>query len=95
VERDLILEVEQWVEEHYDATCQRALLPAAVGGTMGGPSGSSPPRHAQSSANLLVGFDESGLGKGSGGASRRFAGGRAAAMVPLISKFGGHEMAAA
>lgn len=96
VERDLILEVEQWVEEYYDATCHASIVAGRREwhhGVLGIVAARVMRRHHR--PTLLVGFDESGLGKGSGrsiegvslvDALRQCAG--------HLEKFGGHEMAA-
>ena len=96
VERDLILEVEQWVEEHYDATSHASIVAGRREwhhGVLGIVAARVMRRHHR--PTLLVGFDESGLGKGSG---------RSIEGVSLVDalrqcachleKFGGHEMAA-
>ncbi len=96
VERELILEVEQWVEEHYDAASHASIVAGRREwhhGVLGIVAARIMRRHHR--PTLLVGFDEGGLGKGSGRsiegvslveALRQCAG--------HLEKFGGHEMAA-
>ncbi|HEY5779573.1 MAG TPA: single-stranded-DNA-specific exonuclease RecJ [Terrimicrobiaceae bacterium] len=96
VERELIREVDQWVEEHYDAAIHASIVAGRREwhhGVLGIVAARIMRRHHR--PTLLVGFDDGGLGKGSGrsieglslvDALRQCAG--------HLEKFGGHEMAA-
>ena len=96
VERELIREVDQWVEEYYDAAIHASIVAGRREwhhGVLGIVAARIMRRHHR--PTLLVGFDDGGLGKGSGrsieglslvDALRQCAG--------HLEKFGGHEMAA-
>ena len=67
VERELILEVERWVEEYYDAASHASIVAGRREwhhGVLGIVAARIMRRHHR--PTLLVGFDEGGLGKGSG-----------------------------
>ena len=96
IERSLIVEVERWVEAHYDAASHASIVAGRREwhhGVLGIVAARVTRRHHR--PTLLVGFDGDGLGKGSGRsieglslveALRECAG--------HLEKFGGHEMAA-
>jgi len=96
VERSLILEVESWVAEHYDAERDVCIVAGQRDwhhGVLGIVAARIMRRHHR--PTLLVGFDEEGLGKGSGRSIEGIS------LVEALSqcsehldKFGGHEMAA-
>ena len=96
VERDLILEVEQWVEEHYDATSHASIVAGRREwhhGVLGIVAARVMRRHHR--PTLLVGFDERGLGKGSGRSIEGLSLVEALRQCAChLEKFGGHEMAA-
>ena len=96
VERDLILEVERWVEEHYDATSHASIVAGRREwhhGVLGIVAARIMRKHHR--PTLLVGFDESGLGKGSGRSIEGLSLVDALRQCAChLEKFGGHEMAA-
>jgi single-stranded-DNA-specific exonuclease len=96
VERDLILEVEQWVEEHYDAGSHASIVAGHREwhhGVLGIVAARVMRRHHR--PTLLVGFDESGVGKGSGRSIEGLSLVDALRQCAChLEKFGGHEMAA-
>jgi single-stranded-DNA-specific exonuclease len=96
VERALITEVEQWVQQYYDASNHASIVagrPEWHHGVLGIVAARIMRQYHR--PTLLVGFSEGGLGKGSG---------RSIEGVSLVEalrqcachleKFGGHEMAA-
>ena len=96
VERALIADVERWVERYYDPLNHASIVAGRAEwhhGVLGIVAARIMQRHHR--PTLLVGFDESGLGKGSG---------RSIEGLSLVDtlrqcachleKFGGHEMAA-
>ncbi|HEY5704891.1 MAG TPA: single-stranded-DNA-specific exonuclease RecJ [Terrimicrobiaceae bacterium] len=96
VEKMLITEVEQWVEQHYDASNHTSIVAGRREwhhGVLGIVAARIMRRHHR--PTLLVGFDEGGLGKGSG---RSIEGlslvGALQQCACHLEKFGGHEMAA-
>jgi single-stranded-DNA-specific exonuclease len=96
VERELIHAVEQWVEEHYDAGSHTSIVAGRREwhhGVLGIVAARIMRRHHR--PTLLVGFDEGGLGKGSGRSIEGLS--LVEALRPCachLEKFGGHEMAA-
>jgi single-stranded-DNA-specific exonuclease len=96
VERELIREVEQWVEEHYDASSHTSIVAGRREwhhGVLGIVAARIMRRHYR--PTLLVGFDDGGLGKGSGRSIEGLS--LVEALRPCachLEKFGGHEMAA-
>jgi single-stranded-DNA-specific exonuclease len=96
VERDLILEVEQWIEEYYDATSHASIVAGRREwhhGVLGIVAARIMRKHHR--PTLLVGFDESGLGKGSGRSIEGLSLVDALRQCAShLEKFGGHEMAA-
>lgn len=96
VEKSLIQEVETWVAEHYDAERDVCIVAGQRDwhhGVLGIVAARIMRRHHR--PTLLVGFDEEGLGKGSGRSIEGIS------LVEALSqcsehldKFGGHEMAA-
>ena len=96
VERALITEVEQWVEEHYDATSHASIVAGRREwhhGVLGIVAARVMRRHHR--PTLLVGFDDEGLGKGSGRSIEGLSLVEALRQCAChLEKFGGHEMAA-
>jgi single-stranded-DNA-specific exonuclease len=96
VERDLIQEVERWVEEHYDAGSHASIVAGRREwhhGVLGIVAARIMRRHHR--PTLLVGFDEGGLGKGSGRSIEGLSLVEALRQCAChLEKFGGHEMAA-
>lgn len=96
VERLLVLEVEKWVEENFAAERDASIVAGMRDwhhGVLGIVAARVMRRHHR--PTLLVGFDEGGLGKGSGRSIEGFS------LVETLErcaghleKFGGHEMAA-
>lgn len=96
VERAVALEVERWVEAHFDATRHASIVAGARDwhqGVLGIVASRISRRHHRPA--LIIGFDETGHGKGSGrsieGLSLVDALRRCEAH---LGNFGGHEMAA-
>lgn len=96
VERLLAQEVEKWVEQHFEAKRDASIVAGRRDwhhGVLGIVAARVMRRHHR--PTLLVGFDEEGLGKGSGRSIEGFSLvqtlGRCAGH---LEKFGGHEMAA-
>jgi single-stranded-DNA-specific exonuclease len=96
VERALILEVEQWVEEYYDAGSHTSIVAGRREwhhGVLGIVAARIMRRHHR--PTLLVGFDDAGLGKGSGRSIEGLSLVEALRQCAShLEKFGGHEMAA-
>ena len=96
VERDLIQEVERWVEQHYDAGSHASIVAGRREwhhGVLGIVAARIMRRHHR--PTLLVGFDEGGLGKGSGRSIEGLSLVEALRQCAChLEKFGGHEMAA-
>ena len=96
VERALIVDVEQWVEEHYDPLSHASIVAGRAEwhhGVLGIVAARVMQRHHR--PTLLVGFDESGLGKGSGRSIEGLSLVDALRQCAChLEKFGGHEMAA-
>jgi single-stranded-DNA-specific exonuclease len=96
VEKELIQEVEQWVEEHYDATSHTSIVAGRREwhhGVLGIVAARIMRRHHR--PTLLVGFDGDGLGKGSGRSIEGLSLVEALRDCAChLEKFGGHEMAA-
>jgi single-stranded-DNA-specific exonuclease len=96
VERDLIQEVELWIEEHYDAASHASIVAGHREwhhGVLGIVAARVMRRHHR--PTLLVGFDEGGLGKGSGRSIEGLSLVEALRQCAChLEKFGGHEMAA-
>ncbi len=96
VERELIQEVEQWVEEYYDAGSHTSIVAGRRQwhhGVLGIVAAHIMRRHHR--PTLLVGFDEGGLGKGSGRSIEGLSLVEALRQCAChLEKFGGHEMAA-
>jgi single-stranded-DNA-specific exonuclease len=96
VERELILEVEQWVEAHYDPASHASIVAGRREwhhGVLGIVAARIMRRHHR--PTLLVGFDEGGLGKGSGRSIEGLSLVDALRQCAChLEKFGGHEMAA-
>lgn len=96
VERLLIQEVDQWVENHFDAVRDASIVAGCRDwhhGVLGIVAARVMRRHHR--PTVLVGFDADGLGKGSGRSIDGFS------LVETLSrcsehleKYGGHEMAA-
>jgi len=96
VERGVVRDVEQWVEENFSAERDTSIIAGRREwhvGVLGIVASKLMRRHHR--PTLLVGFDDSGIGKGSG---RSIEGLSLTAMLKECSqhleKFGGHEMAA-
>jgi single-stranded-DNA-specific exonuclease len=96
VERALITEVEQWVEEYYDAKSHASIVAGRREwhhGVLGIVAARIMRRHHR--PTLLVGFDDEGLGKGSGRSIEGLSLVEALRQCAChLEKFGGHEMAA-
>jgi single-stranded-DNA-specific exonuclease len=96
VERALVTEVEQWVEEYYDATSHASIVAGRREwhhGVLGIVAARIMRRHHR--PTLLVGFDDDGLGKGSGRSIEGLSLVEALQQCAShLEKFGGHEMAA-
>ncbi len=96
VERALITEVEQWVEQHYDETSHASIVAGRREwhhGVLGIVAARVMRRHHR--PTLLVGFDDEGLGKGSGRSIEGLSLVEALRQCAChLEKFGGHEMAA-
>lgn len=96
VERHLAEEVENWVNKHYDSARDASIVAGQKDwhhGVLGIVAARVMRRHHR--PTVLVGFDEAGLGKGSGRSIEGFS------LVETLGqcaqhleKFGGHEMAA-
>lgn len=96
VERQLIQEVDKWVEQHFEAERDASIVAGCRDwhhGVLGIVAARIMRRHHR--PTVLVGFDADGLGKGSGRSIDGFS------LVETLSrcaehleKFGGHEMAA-
>ncbi len=96
VERHLAEEVENWVNAHYDSTRDASIVAGQRDwhhGVLGIVAARVMRRHHR--PTVLVGFDEAGVGKGSGRSIEGFS------LVETLGqcaqhleKFGGHEMAA-
>lgn len=96
VEKQLATEVENWVNQHYDAHRDASIVAGQRDwhhGVLGIVAARVMRRHHR--PTLLVGFDHEGLGKGSGRSIEGFS------LVETLGrcsehleKFGGHEMAA-
>ncbi|MGC1479270.1 MAG: single-stranded-DNA-specific exonuclease RecJ [Chthoniobacterales bacterium] len=96
VERNVVLEVENWLEENFDPDRDKTIVAGRRDwhtGVLGIVASRVMRRHHR--PTLIVGFDGSGAGKGSG---RSVAGLSLVAALGLCSDhlgtFGGHEMAA-
>ncbi len=96
VERLLILEVEGWVEAHFDAARDASIVAGHRDwhhGVLGIVASRIMRRHHR--PTLLVGFDEGGTGKGSGRSIEGLSLVEALARcADHLDKFGGHDMAA-
>jgi single-stranded-DNA-specific exonuclease len=96
VERALIAEVELWVEEYYDAANHASIVAGRHEwhhGVLGIVAARIMRRHHR--PTLLVGFDEDGLGKGSGRSIEGLSLVEALQQCAChLEKFGGHGMAA-
>ena len=96
VERSLITEVEQWVDEYYDASHHASIVAGRRDwhhGVLGIVAARVMRQHHR--PTLLVGFGEGGLGKGSGRSIEGLSLVEALRQCSChLEKFGGHEMAA-
>jgi single-stranded-DNA-specific exonuclease len=96
VEKTLITEVEQWIEKHYDAESHASIVAGRREwhhGVLGIVAARVMRRHHR--PTLLVGFDDAGLGKGSGRSIEGLSLVEALRQCAChLEKFGGHEMAA-
>jgi single-stranded-DNA-specific exonuclease len=96
VERALITEVEQWVERYYDESNHASIVagrPEWHHGVLGIVAARVMRRHHR--PTLLVGFNEGGLGKGSGRSIEGLSLVDALRQcADHLERFGGHEMAA-
>ena len=96
VERAVALEVERWVEAHFDATRHASIVAGARDwhqGVLGIVASRVSRRHHRPA--LIVGFDEAGQGKGSGRSIEGLSLVDALRLCePHLGNFGGHEMAA-
>jgi single-stranded-DNA-specific exonuclease len=96
VERGLITEVEQWVQQYYDASSHASIVagrPEWHHGVLGIVAARIMRQHHR--PTLLVGFGEGGLGKGSGRSIEGLSLVEALRECAChLEKFGGHEMAA-
>jgi len=96
VERSVVREAEEWVAKHFDSSRDTAIVAGRRGwhvGVLGVVASRVMRRHHR--PTFIVGFDESGSGKGSG---RSIEGLPLVDMLrrcaPHLEKFGGHNMAA-
>ena len=96
VEKTLIAEVEQWIEKNYDAASHASIVAGRREwhhGVLGIVAARIMRRHHR--PTLLVGFDDTGLGKGSGRSIEGLSLVEALRQCAChLEKFGGHEMAA-
>lgn len=96
VERQLSREVEAWIEAHFDAMRDASIVAGRRDwhhGVLGIVASRMMRRHHR--PTLLIGFDEDGLGKGSGRSIEGFSLVEALGECSAhLEKFGGHEMAA-
>lgn len=96
VERLLVQEVEAWVEAHFDAARHATIVAGRRDwhhGVLGIVAARVMRRHHR--PTVLIGFDESGLGKGSGRSIEGFSLVESLTRCAAhLEKFGGHEMAA-
>ena len=96
VERDVTLQAEQWVEEHFDPE-RHATIVAGQRGWHQGVVGIVASRISRRwhRPTLILGFDENGSGKGSGRSIEGLPLVEALAQCSeLLDAFGGHDMAA-
>jgi single-stranded-DNA-specific exonuclease len=96
VERDVTLQAEQWVEEHFDPE-RHATIVAGQRGWHQGVVGIVASRISRRwhRPTLILGFDEKGSGKGSGRSIEGLPLVEALAQCSeLLDAFGGHDMAA-
>jgi single-stranded-DNA-specific exonuclease len=96
VEKSVAAEVERWIEAHYDAASHTAIVVGARDwhqGVLGIVASRVARRHHRPA--LVVGFDDSGAGRGSGRSIEGLSLVEALRRCERhLGKFGGHEMAA-
>jgi single-stranded-DNA-specific exonuclease len=96
VEQDVAREVETWIDRHFDAARDASIVAGHPGwhhGVLGIVASRVMRRHHR--PTVLIGFDEKGLGKGSGRSIAGFSLVEALGQCAgHLEKFGGHDMAA-